>query len=78
MEPVSSFSGLISGIDFQALADAVAASESRPIRVLESKVAGLNARSAAFRQFEALAQVVEKAAADLREGDALQLRAGSV
>lgn len=78
MDPVSSFSGLISGIDFRALADAVAAAERRPITVLRSKIAGLNAESAAFGQFKTLAQAVEKASEGLRKGESLQLRTVSV
>ena len=48
MEPTTFFSGILSGLDFRALVDAIIEAESRPITKLEEEIAKIEARSTAL------------------------------
>ena len=52
MEPTTAFSGILSGLDFRALVDAIIDAESRPIRTLEDEIGKIEARSTALVSFE--------------------------
>lgn len=60
-----SIGGLISGIDTNTILDQLYAVAQAPIRRLESRKAGLNQKSAAWSQFEALALTVRGLAVQL-------------
>lgn len=74
MPPISSFSGLLSGIDFQSLIDEIIRAESEPIRQMEGRISRIQRRSDAFVSFEGKVQSFEGAAETLREGDVFDRR----
>jgi transposase InsO family protein len=54
MEPVASFQGLASGIQFRDLVDQIIAAESRPVVLLEQKKVELDREATAWTDFEFL------------------------
>ncbi len=48
MEPVSFFSGISSGIDFQALVEQIIIAKRRPADLMRSRITGIESRSAAY------------------------------
>ncbi|RMH11887.1 MAG: hypothetical protein D6701_14400 [Gemmatimonadetes bacterium] len=70
MEPIATFSGLASGIDFRQLTDQIIAAESRPILLDQQKIAGLQSESAAWTQFEGLVSGLDASLAKLADGTA--------
>lgn len=78
MAPLSSVSGLASGIDFQALADAIIAARRAPIRALESQITGHERRSQAYLSLESRLRAVQEAARVLASASDLVRESASV
>jgi flagellar hook-associated protein 2 len=66
LTPLTSVSGLASGIDFQSLADAILQAKRAPIRRLEQTIAANNARSAAYVSLEARFQSLQNSSRSLQ------------
>ena len=49
-DPVASFQGLATGINFRDLVDQIIVNESRPARLLESRIVDLQRRQGAMEQ----------------------------
>lgn len=62
MEPVATFSGIASGIDFRAMVDQIIAAESQPIRQLEIQISSAETRSTAWESFRKLITSLESSA----------------
>lgn len=73
-----SIGGLISGIDTNTLLDQLYAVAQAPIRRLESRKQGLNAKSAAWSQFEALALTFRGLAVQLATPTGFRLYSATV
>jgi len=54
MEPIATFSGLASGIDFRTLVDQIISAESAPVRQLETQISKAEARANAWEGFRSL------------------------
>lgn len=54
MDPIATFSGLASGIDFRTLVDQIITAESAPIRQLETQISGAETRADAWESFRSL------------------------
>jgi len=54
MEPTSFFSGLLSGLDYRGLVDAIINAEARPLNVLENRITTIEARSSVFVSYEGM------------------------
>lgn len=78
MEPTSFFSGLLSGVDYRGLVDAIITAESRPIGVIEGRIAEIEARSSVFVSYEGLLTGVRDAATALRDSSIFGARTTSV
>ena len=70
MEPIASFGGLASGIDFPALVDQIISAESRPILFQQRDIAQTQSRSAAWEQFRNLVRIFDGPAGDPANGEA--------
>jgi flagellar hook-associated protein 2 len=77
-DPISTFSGLASGIDFRSLVDQIIAVESAPIQRIDRQIVDIGARSSAWREFSALVETFESAAESLRDGDVFGTRLTTV
>ena len=70
MDPVGSFSGVVSGIDFRSLVDQIIALERRPADRLQSQIDTADAQLSALSQFESLLTTFRDSASKLRDGTA--------
>ena len=70
MEPIASFSGLASGIDFRSLVDEIIQIESRPIRRAEEQIQEANDRASAWESFRGKISTLNDAAEALSDGTA--------
>ena len=68
MEPVGSFQGLASGINFRDLVDQIIIAESRPVTLMEVRKTEIDRESTAWGDFEARVQTVNDRAEDLSDG----------
>ncbi len=68
MEPIASFSGLASGIDFQSLVEQIIQVESRPVQRYQSQISQAQARSAAWSTFRGKVQALQTQASELACG----------
>ncbi|MDX2193356.1 MAG: flagellar filament capping protein FliD [Gemmatimonadales bacterium] len=66
--PLSSFSGLVSGIDTRTLVDQIVAAESRPLQLAQQQINAVTQRRQAFTQFRSLVGALRDAAATVAEG----------
>jgi len=71
MSPLTSVSGLASGIDFQSLADAIMESRRAPIRKLESRIATNEARSEVYVSLESRLESLRSTSRSLQSATAL-------
>lgn len=74
MEASSFFSGLLSGVDYRALVDAIISAQTRPINRLEDRIDGIKTRSDAYVSFKGLISSLKDAAGKLRATDAFGAR----
>jgi flagellar hook-associated protein 2 len=65
MDPIASFSGLASGIDFRTMVDSIIQLESRPIQLYQRQIDEAEARAAAWQVFRGKVQTLESYAAAL-------------
>lgn len=68
--PLSSISGLISGIDYKSLVDQIIAAEGRPARRLRDQATLLGTRKTALATYRGLLADLQAAAKGLRDGTA--------
>ena len=68
MEPVGSFQGLASGINFRDLVDQIIIAESRPVVLMEQRKAEIDRESIAWGDFESRVRTVEDRSEDLSDG----------
>ncbi len=73
MDPVASFSGLASGVQWQDLIDQIIQVESRPQQILQQRITATQTRSAAWLDFRTKLGTFQKAAAALAEDTALDV-----
>ena len=78
MEPIASFSGLASGIQWRDMIDEIIRVESRPITLLENEIADIQARSSAWVSVRGRLDALDRAAADLADGTAFRSFTGAV
>lgn len=71
-EPIGSFSGLASGIQWQDMIDQMIQIERAPIRRLEARVTSTKAEATAWKAFKANVQALRDALAGLAGGSALR------
>ncbi len=70
MDPVATFSGLASGIDFRTLVDQIIQLESRPIRSMEQRISEAEARATAWGQFRSRVEALQAQVKELADGSA--------
>lgn len=68
MEPVATFQGLATGINFRDLVDQIIAAESRPVLFMQRQGAELDRVSTAWNDFKVRIQTVDDRAEDLSDG----------
>ncbi len=77
-EPIGSFSGLASGIQWQDMIDQMIQIERAPIRRLETRVSRTNAEATAWKSFKANVQALHDALEGLADGSSLLAVATSI
>lgn len=70
MDPIASFQGLATGINFRDLVDQIIAAESRPITLMKARTELLTKRTTAWGDVTARVQDIETRAAALADGSA--------
>lgn len=78
MEPVLSFSGLASGIDWQGMVDQIIQVESRPMGLYQNQIDDAQSRSSAWSTFRGGVETLETRASELAAGSAFQAFNASV
>ena len=68
MEPIGSFQGLATGINFRDLVDQIIQAESRPIYQMEARISDLDRKKTAWGDFESRVQTLSARANDLADG----------
>lgn len=68
MEPVGTFQGLATGINFRDLVDQIIQAESAPITRMQTKTAAIDQKATAWGDFQAYVQTLADRAADLSDG----------
>jgi flagellar hook-associated protein 2 len=68
MDPIATFSGLASGIDFRTLVDEIIRAESGQVRLAEARIIDLERRLAAWDEFRAKVSDLDDAVAGLADG----------
>ena len=76
--PISSFSGAISGIDWQSLVDKIIQADAAPQTVLKNEVTSDNAVVSAWQSYGQLLQALQTAIGGLRDGTAFTATTASV
>lgn len=71
MDPIASFSGLTSGIDWQSLVEQIVQVESRPVTIYEGKIDVAESRKSAWQAFETKVGDLNSAVSALADGSAL-------
>lgn len=74
MEASSFFSGLLSGVDYRSLVDAIINAQSRPITRLEDRIDRIETRSDAYLSFKGLLSSLKDASTALRSSEAFGAR----
>ena len=77
MEASSFFSGLLSGVDYRSLIDAIINAQRQPVRRLDDRIAKIEQRSEAFVSYEGLLSSLKDSANALRDSDAFGARSVS-
>ncbi len=71
-DPVGTFSGVASGLDWRAMVEQVMKIERRPVNVLEGKISQEEARESAYSKLRSLVSEVESTASKLRDGSVFE------
>ncbi|TVR50660.1 MAG: hypothetical protein EA421_16880, partial [Gemmatimonadales bacterium] len=71
MAPLTSVSGLASGIDFQGLADAIIAARRAPLRAIQKQITGSEQRSQAYLSLESRLRGLQETARSLESAGTL-------
>lgn len=78
MDPVGSFSGVTSGIQFRDLVDAIIAAERRPVERAQTQVTAANSRKTALSAYRGVLATLRTAVTGLRDGTAFDARSATV
>jgi len=78
MDPIASFSGLASGIDFRSMVDQIIQVESRPLQLYQERIDEAQARSQAWSAFRGGVESLRNRAEELADGSAFQAFQASV
>ncbi len=78
MDPIATFSGLATGIDFRTLVDEIIRAESRPVTMAQTRIAELERRSAAWDDFRSRVKSVDDLVKGLADGTAFDTHITSV
>lgn len=70
MDPIASFSGLASGIDWRTLVDQIIQVESRPVSLYQDQIRTAENEQSAWETFRSRVESLESAAAGLADGSA--------
>lgn len=73
MDPIASFQGLATGINFRDLVDQIIAAESRPITLMKARTELLTKRTTAWGDVTARVQDIQARAAGLADGSAFNV-----
>ena len=65
MEPIGSFQGLVTGINFRDLVDQIIVAESRPVLLLQGRITDLYTKVTAWVDFESSVHTLFDLSADL-------------
>ncbi len=68
-DPIVSFQGLVSGIQFRDLVDQIIAVESRPAAIVQERIQENDRRTTAWGDFDTRVETLEARGADLASGD---------
>ena len=68
MDPIASFQGLASGINFRDLVEQIIQAESRPVQLLQTRKLDLDRKATAWNDFESRVQTVFDRSEDLSDG----------
>jgi flagellar hook-associated protein 2 len=68
MDPIATFSGLASGVQWRDLIDQLMEIEERPAQLLQQKISGIQTRSAAWLSFQSKLTTFQDAASALADG----------
>ncbi len=69
-QPISSFSGIGSGVDYKTLVDQIIAAESAPATATQARIDKANAQLDAYKSYRTLLDTLETSAKSLRDGSA--------
>lgn len=69
-DPIASFSGIVSGINFRDLTDQIIAVESRPAALLQQQIEKIERQSTAWGDFDSRVQTLQDRAEELADGTA--------
>jgi flagellar hook-associated protein 2 len=78
MDPIASFSGLSSGVDYQSLVDQIIQVDRQPAALAEASIKTAQQRQTAWSSYRALVSTLATAADALRTGTAFDARTVSV
>ncbi|MFQ5537731.1 MAG: flagellar filament capping protein FliD [Gemmatimonadota bacterium] len=68
MDPIATFQGLATGINFRDLVDQIIQAESRPTQILEERVSEIDRKTTAWGDFESRVQTLFDRSQDLSDG----------
>ena len=68
MEPIGTFQGLATGINFRDLVDQIIAAESTPVLALKERTVQIDRKSTAWGDFQSRVQTLNDGSADLSGG----------
>lgn len=70
--PIGSFAGLGSGVDYQSIVDQIIQVDSQPALQFRNRITAANAKSEAYKSYNSLLATLETAAKQMRDGTAFQ------
>ena len=73
MDPIASFSGLSSGMDWKTMVDSIIQVESRVMYRYGDRIQDIEAEQAAWNEFRSRVQGLESTAAELGDGSAFKV-----
>jgi flagellar hook-associated protein 2 len=68
MEPIGTFQGLATGINFRDLVDQIIAAESAPVLALQARTAQIDRKNTAWGDFQSRVQTLKDRSAELSDG----------
>ena len=69
-DPIASFSGIVSGINFRDLVDQIIQVESRPASLLQNQISEITRKTTAWGDFDSRVETLNSRAEDLSDGTA--------